>query len=120
MPGESVTAMLKSTDIARTLEWYRRVGFEIREVFPDSDEPTFCEVARDGVILQFLQGDTPWSGPPAFTGTIYFHPESVDALYEQIKDHTPPAWGPEVREWGACELGLQDPNGYFITFTESA
>ena len=28
------------------------------------------------------------------------------------------AWGPEVREWGARELGFQDPNGYFITFTE--
>lgn len=50
--------------------------------------------------------------------TLYFYPESVDALYEEIKDHTPPAWGPEVRDWGARELGLRDPNGYFLTFTE--
>jgi hypothetical protein len=42
------------------------------------------------------------------------------AVYDQIKDHTTPAWGPEVREWGARELGLQDPNGYFLTFTEPA
>jgi hypothetical protein len=28
--------------------------------------------------------------------------------------------GPENREWGARELGLQDPNGYFLTFTEPA
>ncbi|HEY7756083.1 MAG TPA: VOC family protein [Actinomycetota bacterium] len=117
---DSLVAMLKTTDVAETIEWYRRMGFEIRDVFPDPGEPTFCEVARDGVILQFLGGETPWPESPAFTGTIYFRPASVEAFYEQIKDHTAPAWGPEVREWGARELGLRDPNGYFLTFTEPA
>jgi uncharacterized glyoxalase superfamily protein PhnB len=117
---ERVSAILKSLDVAGTIDWYRQVGFEIRGVFPDTGEPTWCEVARDGVILQFLGGDTPWDGPPAFTGTLYFHPESVEGLYEQIKAHTTPVWGPEVREWGTRELGLQDPNGYFLTFTERA
>jgi hypothetical protein len=118
--GDAVTAILKTTDVAGTLEWYRRVGFEVRGVFPESGEPTWCEVARDGVVLQFLGGETPWPGPPTFTGTIYVRPESVEAVYEQVKGHTTPAWGPEVREWGARELGLQDPNGYFLTFTEPA
>jgi hypothetical protein len=72
------------------------------------------------VTLQFLGGETPGPGPPGFTGTLFFHPESVDAVYEQIKDYTRPAWGPEVRDWGTRELGLQDPNGFFLTFTESA
>ena len=115
---ETVTAILKTTNVAGTIDWYRGIGFEIRGVFPEEGEPTWCEVSRDGVILQFLGGETPWPGPPAFTGTLYFHPVSVEGLYEQIKDHTAPAWGPEVREWGARELGLQDPNGYFLTFTE--
>jgi hypothetical protein len=56
--------------------------------------------------------------PPAFTGTSYSYPASVDALVEEIKEHTPTAWGPEDREWGTRELGLQDPNGYFLTFTQ--
>jgi catechol 2,3-dioxygenase-like lactoylglutathione lyase family enzyme len=116
----SVSAILKSDDVARTIEWYRRMGFEIRGVFPESGEPTWCEVERDGVILQFLGGETPWPGPPSFTGTLYFRPGSVDALYEEIKDHTTPAWGPEGREWGDRELGVQDPDGYFLTFTEPA
>jgi catechol 2,3-dioxygenase-like lactoylglutathione lyase family enzyme len=117
---KSCSAILKTTDIARTIEWYRRVGFEIRAVFPETGQPTWCEVSRDGVILQFLGGETPWPGVPAFTGTFYFRPESVEALYEQIKDHTTPAWGPQVREWGERELGLRDPDGYFLTFTEPA
>jgi hypothetical protein len=120
VPEGVVSAILKTTDVAGTIDWYRRVGFEIRGVFPDSGEPTWCEVSRDGVILQFLGGETPWPGPPAFTGTLYFHPESVEALYEHIRHHTSPAWGPEVRECGARELGLQDPNDYFLTFIEPA
>jgi hypothetical protein len=80
----------------------------------------WCEVSRDGVVLQFLAGETPWPDPPGLTGAIYLYPESVTVLHEQIKEHTTPAWGPEVREWGARELGLQDPNGYFLTFTEDA
>jgi hypothetical protein len=43
-----VTAILKTTDVAGTIDWYRRVGFEVRGVFPDSGEPTWCEVYRDG------------------------------------------------------------------------
>lgn len=118
VPDDKVSAILKTEDVPGTIEWYTRVGFRLRGVFPETGEPTWCELPRDGVVLQFLGGETPWPGPPAFTGTLYFCPESVDALYEEIKDHTPPAWGPEVRDWGARELGLRDPNGYFLTFTE--
>jgi hypothetical protein len=119
MPADRVTAILKSDDVPTTIAWYRRIGFEVREAFPNEDAPTFCEVARDDVVLRFLGGDeTPWPDPPSFTGTIYVYPESVDALHEEIRGHTEPAWGPEDREWGARELGLRDPNGYFLTFTE--
>ena len=120
MPAEKVSAILKTEDVLGTMEWYRRIGFRVRGFFPETGEPTWCELSRDGVILQFLGGETPWPDPPAFTGTLYFYPESVEALYEEIKGHTQPAWGPEVRDWGSKELGLRDPNGYFLTFTEDA
>ena len=105
MPDERVSAILKTADVTRTIEWYREVGFEL---------------SRDGVVLQFLGGDTPWPDPPDFTGTLYFYPRSVEALAKEIEGRIEPAWGPEVREWGSRELGLRDPNGYFLTFTEDA
>jgi hypothetical protein len=52
--------------------------------------------------------------------TMTADPESVVALHEEIEGLTQPAWGPEVRDWGSRELGLRDPNGYFLTFTEAA
>ena len=111
MAEESVTAILKAPDVAKTIEWYQRVGFELRGVYPEADQPTWCELARDGVVLQLLGGETPWPGPPSFTGTIYFRPESVEGFYEQMeKDHADPPGGPSW-EWGTREVGLQDPNG---------
>jgi catechol 2,3-dioxygenase-like lactoylglutathione lyase family enzyme len=110
--------MLKTERMAETIAWYERAGFEVRGRSPDHGQPTWIEVGRDDVTLQFLAGETPWPGTPALTGTIYVHPLSVDAVHRQIREEIEPAWGPEVREWGMLELGLRDPNGYFLTFTE--
>lgn len=115
-----VNVMPKTEDMAATFAWYQRAGFEIRGRFPDDREPTWLELKRDGVVMQFLGGETPWPESPALTGTIYFYPENVYELHEQIRDEIAPAWGPEVREWGMLEMGLQDPNGYFLTFAEPA
>ena len=117
--GANVAAILKVERIAETLRWYRSVGFEVRGVFPDED-PTWAEVARDGLVLQFLAGDTPWDGPPSLTGCLYVHPSSVQRVYDQIRESVPCEWGIEDRPWGARELTVQDPNGYFVTFTEDA
>jgi hypothetical protein len=118
--ADEVAAILKSNDVAATIAWYQQVGFELRGIQPEEGAPTWCEVARDGVVLQFLGGETPWPEPPTFTGTLYFRPGDLDAFHEEIKGRVDPAWGPEVRDWGEREIGLRDPNGYFLTFTEPA
>jgi catechol 2,3-dioxygenase-like lactoylglutathione lyase family enzyme len=115
-----VTAILKTMDVQATIDWYTQVGFRLLGRFPEEGTPTWCELTRDGLTLQFLGGETPWPDPPMFTGTLYAYPESVAVVYDEIRERVEPAWGPEVREWGTRELGLRDPNGYFITFTEPA
>ena len=50
--SEMVSIILKSEDVARTIEWYRRVGFELRGIYPETGEPTWCELSRDGVVVQ--------------------------------------------------------------------
>ena len=71
-------------------------------------------------VLQFLTGETPWSDAPSFTGCFYVHCSDVDAVYEQIRDLVEIESGVEDREWGARELGLRDPDRYFLTFTQPA
>jgi hypothetical protein len=42
-----VAFILKTLDMAATLDWYQRIGFEVRDVQPKS-APTGAELARDG------------------------------------------------------------------------
>jgi uncharacterized glyoxalase superfamily protein PhnB len=112
-------AILKASDIRRTEDWYRKAGFVIRAHHPE-EAPTWCELERDGTVLQFLSGETPWIDAPSFTGCFYVHCSDVEAVYEQIRDLVEIEWGVEDREWGARELVLRDPDGYFVTFTQPA
>jgi uncharacterized glyoxalase superfamily protein PhnB len=115
---DAAVMILKTTDVAATIAWYRLAGFELRAQAPEVGEPTWCELARDGLVVQFLGGDTPWEGPPALTGSLYLYPVDVDAVYADVKDTIRPEWGIEERDWGTRELVLRDPNGYFVTFCE--
>jgi hypothetical protein len=106
--------------MAATIAWYQRVGFALREQNPAAGEPTWCELGRDGLVVQFLAGETPWPDPPSLTGCLYVYPASVQATYEDLRGRVETPWGVEDRDWGTRELVLRDPNGYFITFSEPA
>ena len=110
-------AILKSSDLTRTLAWYADIGFSLRDRV-EADGRDWAEVERDGLVLQFLAGETPWAESPGLTGCFYVRPESVDAVYEQIRGRVDCPWGVEERPWGARELTLIDPDGYGITFTQ--
>ncbi|HEX6581631.1 MAG TPA: hypothetical protein VF195_12270 [Actinomycetota bacterium] len=45
--------------------------------------------------------------------------ERVSAILKTADVSTPPG-DPRFMSWGSRELGLRDPNGYFLTFTEDA
>ncbi len=42
------------------------------------------------------------------------------ALALELRGKVDFAWGPETMDDGVHEFGVQDPNGYFIAFTEPA
>jgi hypothetical protein len=115
MDGDRAVAILKTDDMAETIRWYLAAGFELRDQFPGGD-PTWCELARDGLVLQFLAGETPWPGTPTMTGCLYLYPTSVVAVHEELRDIIDLEWGIEDRDWGRRELVVRDPSGYFLTF----
>jgi hypothetical protein len=119
MAGREVTAILKSTDVAGTLDWYRRIGFEVRSVFPE-DEPTWCEVSRDASYCSSSvarrRGRDLLRSPEPSTSI----PRAWMRSSSRSRDTRPPPGVRRIENGVARELGLQDPNGYFLTFTEPA
>jgi hypothetical protein len=110
-------AVLKAGEMDRTIEWYEAAGFSVRERVDDPGA-SWCEVAREGTVLQFLAGATPWAGRPALTGCIYVHVTDIDQAFAALRAPVEPEWGIEDREWGAREVVLEDPNGYFIALSQ--
>jgi len=108
---------LKVASVARSVRWYQLVGFEVSGELP-SDDDTWAEVRYGSLVLQFLSGETPWAGSPTFTGCFYVHTSSVEEVYERLGDTARAGWGVEHRPWGAVELTLQDPDGYYVTVTQ--
>ena len=103
-----------------TLAFYIRLGFKVTGRDTAAHPPSWAEVTRDAVSVQF------YSAPPSHTpvepvlsGTLYLFPDSVSALADEFADAgLELAWGPEVMEYGMLEFGIRDPNGYYVAFTE--
>ena len=117
--GSRVVAVGKASDLAATRSWYSAAGFQVRTASP-AVGATWLEVARDGLVLQFVAGATPWAGEPAFTGSFYVHVDDVDLTARELTAPVSAEWGVEDRAWGSRELTVKDPDGYFITFVQEA
>ena len=119
--GQRLVPALLVRDMGETLAFYQKLGFRRTRSHPDQPRPTWAEVPRDSVVLQFYT-EPPCGSPltPVFSGTFYIFSESVTALAEEFRGKVEFAWGPEVMDYGAREFGIRDSNGYYVAFTEPA
>ncbi|AVP98956.1 bleomycin resistance family protein [Ahniella affigens] len=115
-----LTPALLVRDLSATLDFYQTLGFVVTGAYPDAAAPTWAEVTRDGLWLQF-HTEPPRGTPPTpmFSGTLYFYSSDVAALADAWRGQVMFAWGPEQMPYGAFEFGLQDPNGYFLGFSDA-
>ena len=117
--GQRLVPALLVRDMRETLAFYAELGFSLSACHPNSANPTWAEVRRDTIAIQFhTDPPTGTPGSPTFSGTFYLYPESVMALSAELRDRVAFAWGPEEMDYGMREFGLQDPNGYYLAFTE--
>src|SRR5688572_29448348 len=95
--GKRVLPALLVTDMRRALDFYVEVlGFVQTGYYPIESDPIRTEVRRDGVaIILFTEALHITGEEPAFTGTLYVFPESVDRLADELRGKVPFAWGPE-------------------------
>lgn len=113
MALRSLTPMLQTSDMDRTVAWYlETLDFRcVRRVGND-----WCHLERDGVSLMFMQNAH--VGAPHATATQYIHVDDVDAVWDTLKHRVPTEWGPEVMPYGMREFAIKDPDGYYLSFGE--
>lgn len=119
--GNRMVPTLLAADLTKTTAFYETLGFARTGRWPEDGLPTWIELARDGIVLQFHSeppAGTP--GAPIMSGTLYLYPDDVAALAAEFSGKVELAWGPEEMPYGMHEFGIRDPNGYYLAFTEPA
>jgi uncharacterized glyoxalase superfamily protein PhnB len=115
MKIESLTPMLRTWDLRASITFYTGVlGFECESL---SEEWGWASLRRDSVAIRLAgpnqhEGDT----APAFTGSLYFHTDDVDGLWQRLKDRARICYPIENFEYGMREFAIYDDNGYLLQF----
>jgi catechol 2,3-dioxygenase-like lactoylglutathione lyase family enzyme len=120
--GRRILPCLLVSDMRRSLEFYLEVmGFTQTGYYPIESEPIRTEVRRDDVaIILYTEAVHGRDEAPAFTGALYFFPQDIDPLAEELQGKVTFAWGPEATEFGIREFAVRDPDGYALVFAERA
>jgi catechol 2,3-dioxygenase-like lactoylglutathione lyase family enzyme len=110
---ERISAVtLGTTDMARSVKFYRTLGFSVRSGGEDADFTTFDAGATS---LNLIAGEM--AGRARWWGRVIFYVADVDALYAlaslmALKPHAPPEDGP----WGERYFHITDPDGHELSF----
>lgn len=108
-----LTPVLEVVSIEETIGFYRDVlGFDC------VGEETGWARLRNGsveIMISLPNAHIPFD-KPHLTGSLYFNPEDVDALWEQIKEKTTVVYPLENFHYGMREFAIRDNNGYCLNF----
>ena len=116
--------MLDAADIDETIAFYTDVlGFTATDRMEG-----WVSLLKDDVRLMFNQLHThddveedhghDHPSVPVMSGALYFNVDDVDALAAELQGagKVTLAFGPVTQPHGMREIGLADPNGYFLIF----
>lgn len=121
--------MLEATDVGETVAFYTEVlGFTCTDSIEEAPgETIWANLVREDVRLMFTarhthedgdKGDHGHDHPdtPLMTGSLYFDVDDVDRLAIDLGGKVALEFGPKSMPHGMREIGIVDPNGYFLLF----
>ncbi len=114
-PGtiDSISAITLAThDMARAVEFYRALGFDVIYGGPWSAFTSF-RAGRSYLNLIVQTTEIQWS----WWGRVIFYHSDVDALYAiAVAAGYHPSTAPRDAEWGERFFHLTDPDGHELSF----
>ena len=117
----SSAAVLLVKDIVAASAYYRdKLGFSFDELF--GEPPSYCILYRDGCSVMLKQADDPRHVVPHWTVSdklcnVYFWVTDADGLCAEFQGRGATIdYGPCDQPYGCREFGIQDLDGYDISF----
>ena len=111
-------AMLETENLKQTIDFYtQKLGFVCQNCFPDFENPVWASLEKDGIELMFsIRNAHSLIEKPTLTGSLYFNPENVDEVWNQLKEKVTIEYPIENFEYGMREFAIRDCNGYLLQF----
>lgn len=110
--------IIYTEEIDETIAFYTEVlGFSVIE---RNDDWGYAALYRDEVEIMLAKPNpqTPFQ-QPIFTGSFYINVNSVDKLWEQVKDKAKVCYPIQEFEWEMREFAIYDNNGYLLQFGQN-
>ena len=110
--------MLETDDLPATIEFYTKtLGFEVYNTLSNEEGPYWTSMHRDDAELMFCTRNAHSKPKHAtVTGVMYFYPDDVMALWDELKDKVKVEWKPEDFGYGMLDFGIHDNNGFILAF----
>ncbi len=118
MKLNGLVPMLESDNLRETLKFYRdKLGFALTGIAPGKRQPYWLCLRRDGVEIMFTDRNVRSAIQlPTFTGVLYFYPDDVDEMWDEVKNKVSVEWPIKNFAYGMREFGIRDNNGYILSF----
>lgn len=110
--------MMESDDMQATLDFYTQtLGFEVYDLAKNERGIYWCSLYRDGAEIMFTDRNAHSKEKRAtFNGVLYFYPDNVDELWQELKDKVTVEWTPQDFGYGMYDFAIRDNNGFILAF----
>ena len=122
---ETLSPNIFVKDIAKTIAFYRQLGFEVTMSVPETGTDFVWVMMACGKVtfmfqtFESLANELPGiSRKDGASLLLYINVKDIRALFERIKDKVTVLKGLEKTFYGATEFSVKDPNNYVLTFAE--
>ena len=117
----SLVALAHVASVPRSIEFYRKLGFEVANTFtpPESQEPSWVWLKRDRADLMLSKASAPVL-PEEQAVLFYLYFENVDETRRKLEEAgiaAGPIQHPFYNPRG--EFRVQDPDGYVLMITHT-
>lgn len=121
---KTVSPNIFVTDINQTIDFYKKLGFNIVATVPDEGPIIWAMMTCGTVTFMFqtfesLGNDLPMiSRQNGGSLLLYIETTEIRKLFDHLKDKVTVIKGLEKTFYGATEFSIEDSNGYVLTFAE--